>query len=231
MHRGQWRPKLIGGEQRRGWILLGVYILLFPFGMALVQRLAGGLWPAAEANAGYYLLLLVCLFLLLRRFLRQEFELLLDWLPENCFAMASGCAGAVLLSLLTDRLPYPVEDLNSVNYAVEYLLSPWATVVLVVVLIPITEEILFRGVFFGGLRSYSRVLAYVLSVLFFSLNCVWQFAFSASGVDLRYLLLAVRYLPLSLALTWCYDVGGSVWSPILLHGVLNGLTLWRAVTA
>ena len=229
MHRGQWRPKLVGAEQRRGWVLLGLYILVFPFGMALVQRLAGGIWPAAEANAGYYLLSLILLFLLLRRFLRREFDLLLDWLPENCFAIASGCAGAVLLSLLTERIPCPVEDPNTVNYAVEYLLSPWAATVLVAVLIPAVEEILFRGVLFGGIRSYSRGLAYLMSVLLFSLSCVWQFAFRSDGVDLRYLLLSVRYLPMALGLTWCYDVGGSIWSAMLLHGVFNALTLWRAV--
>ena len=50
------------------------------------------------------------------------------------------------------------------------------------------------------------------------------------GTDLRYLLLAVRYLPAGLALSWCYDWGSSLWSAVLLHMAINGLTLLR-VTA
>ena len=34
---------------------------------------------------------------------------------------------------------------------------------------------------------------------------------------------------MSLALTWCYDNGGSIWSPIALHMVLNALILASAV--
>ena len=48
-------------------------------------------------------------------------------------------------------------------------------------------------------------------------------------MDLRYLLLAVEYLPMGLALTWCYDNGGSSWSPIALHAVINAFTLAGAV--
>ena len=33
----------------------------------------------------------------------------------------------------------------------------------------------------------------------------------------------------ALALTWCYDNGGSIWSPIALHMVLNALILASAV--
>lgn len=75
----------------------------------------------------------------------------------------------------------------------------------------------------------ARVLGYVLSTLVFAFYCVWQFVYSYGTVDFRYLLLFLQYVPMSLALTWCYDNGGSIWSPIALHMVLNALILASAV--
>ena len=43
------------------------------------------------------------------------------------------------------------------------------------------------------------------------------------------LLLAVEYLPMSLALCWCYDNGGSIWSAVGLHMVLNAAELITVV--
>ena len=34
---------------------------------------------------------------------------------------------------------------------------------------------------------------------------------------------------MSLALTWCYDNGGSIWSPVALHAAINAFTLYTAV--
>ena len=122
-----------------------------------------------------------------------------------------------------------MENPNTYNYAEEYLLSPAATVAIVVVLMPIVEEVLFRGLLFGALRGYSRPLAWAASVLAYCLYCVWQFVFSSVGIDPRYLLLALQYVPMAAALTWCYDRGGSVWSAVLLHMAVNGFTLAAAV--
>ena len=72
-------------------------------------------------------------------------------------------------------------------------------------------------------------MGYVLSTLVFALYCVWQFVYTYGTVDFRYLLLFLQYVPMSLALTWCYDNGGSIWSPIALHMVLNALILASAV--
>lgn len=229
MYRGQWRTTLTRPEQRRGWVFFALYFLVFPFLMSWVQQAAGGEWPAAEANTIYYLLLVALAFLLLWDFLKRNFALLLDWLPENLFAFVTGLAGAGVLHLLVMRLPYPVDDPNVFHYQMEYLLSPRATVVILVLLMPMIEEVLFRGLLFGSIRAYSRVLAYLLSVMLFCLSSVWQFVFSFGVVDPRYLLRMAQYLPMALALTWCYDAGGSIWSSVALHAILNAFRLFSAL--
>ena len=227
--RRPWRPQLTRTETARGWVFFALYLLVFPWAMGLVQRAFQGLLPVAQSSVAYYLLSAALVFLVFWSFLRHGFSLLLDWLPENLFAFATGLAAAGVLHLLAARIPLPVENPNSLSYPEQFALAPFSTVVILVVLMPVVEETLFRGLLFGATRRYSRALAYALSTLGFAVYCVWQFVFAYGQVDVRYLLLAVRYLPMSLALTWCYDNGGSIWTPIALHAVINAFALFFAV--
>lgn len=226
MRRHQWRPQLTRSELYRGWVFFAVYVVVFPILMGQIQRLASRqdvYFPVAEANVVYYALSALLLLLLLWSYLKNGFFLLLDWLPENLFAFCTGLFGFFVLSLLVRLIPLPLENPIFMDYPQQFALSPAATVVLVVVLIPLVEEPLFRGLLFGSVRRYSRPLAYLLSVLCFSFYCVYQWAVSYG--DPRYLLLLVRYLPMAAAFTWCYDNGGSIWSAIALHMAVSGVTL------
>lgn len=224
-----WQERLTLAECVRGVAMSVLYFLVFPFAMAWVQRTTGEELPAAEASVVYYFISVVLVFLLFWRFLKRNFNLLLERLPENLTAAAIALALWTVAERLVRLIPLPVENPNDSTYAMEYLLSPRATVVILVVLMPIVEEMLFRGLLFGGVRRYSRLGAYFLSVVLFGFYSVWQFTFSYGVLDLRYLLLFVQYLPAGLALSWCYDRGGSVWSAVLLHMAINGLTLLRLV--
>ena len=229
-YRGKQQDRQMSAHERnRGWVFFALFVLVFPPVMGAIQRSIGGELPVAEANVIYYLLSVTLVVLVFWSYLRTSFDCLLDRLPENLFAFATGLVGAGVLHLLVMRIPYPVENPNPYNYAEEYLLAPAATVAILVVLMPIVEEVLFRGLLFGALRGYSRILAWVVSILAYCFYCVWQFVFSSAGVDPRYLLLAIQYVPMSAALTWCYDRGGSVWSAVLLHMAINGFTLVSAV--
>ena len=211
--RRPWRPQMTKAEMGRGWVFFALYVLVFPWVMGWVQRAFQGALPVAEANVVYYLLSAVLVFLVFWTFLKHGFHLLLDWLPENLFAFVTGLIAAGVLHFLMMRIPLPVENPNSLSYPEQFALAPAATVVILVVLMPMVEETLFRGLLFGSSRRYSRALGYVLSTLVYAVYCVWQFVFTYGQVDFRYLLLFVQYLPMSLALTWCYDNGGSIWSP------------------
>lgn len=228
-HSRPWRPQLTRAEMGRGWVFFALYVLLFPWVMGWVQRSFHGELPVAEANVVYYLLSATLVFLVFWTFLKHGFDLLLDWLPENLFAFGTGLAGWAVLSFLAGLIPLPVENPNLLSYPEQYALAPLATVMILVVLMPIVEEPLFRGLLFGVSRRYSRILGYVLSALVYALYCVWQFVYAYGAVDFRYLLLFVEYVPMSLALTWSYDNGGSIWSPIALHMVINAVTLVRAL--
>ena len=100
---------------------------------------------------------------------------------------------------------------------------------ILVVLMPMVEEVLFRGMLFGNARRYSRVFAYVLAVPVYAVYCVWQFVYAYGVIDWWYLLLAIQYLPMSLALCWCYERSESIWSAIFLHMAINGVMLYTSL--
>ena len=89
---------------------------------------------------------------------------------------------------------------------------------------PIVEEVLFRGVVFQSLRKRNRVLAYVVSVVLFSLYHVWSYAIAAG--DPKVLLYALQYVPLTLILTWTYERSGSLWTAIAFHSSYNFLAMY-----
>ncbi len=219
---------MTASEWQRGLVFFFLYLLVFPHLNAWAQRLIWGDGEilVAEANVVYYTFLFALTLFVFWSFLKQNFIELLDWLPENLFGIVVGLAGAGMLYLLVSLLPFPVPDPISLQYAAQFAIAPVPTAVLVLILIPVVEETVFRGLIFGKLRNYSRPMALVVSALLYAVACVWRYALDYS--DPRYLLLAVLYLPMSIALTWCYDNGGSVWGAVVLHSAINGTILLAA---
>jgi len=95
-----------------------------------------------------------------------------------------------------------------------------------VVLAPITEELIYRGVIFAGLKKRSKILAYVVSILMFSLIHV---VFEAMSEGWGYLLVTLEYVPMSIALAYVYDKTNSIYSSMLLHMLNNFLAVYAVL--
>lgn len=231
MAQQRWRPQLTRKEQIRGLIFFGLYFLVFPALKMVVEWFFDhffGLYLSEAMSATvYYYLMGILTVLVFWSFLKNGLTILTDFLPENLLAFATGLVGAGVLHLLVSLLPWPMDNPNPVSWAEQYAYSPAATIVIVVILMPLIDEVLFRGLVFGSLRRFNRPLAWVCSVLLFMIYSVWTFAVAYG--DARYLVLAFQYLPMALALTWCYDRGGSIWSAVVLHAVIDAFTLFNAI--
>ena len=90
-----------------------------------------------------------------------------------------------------------------------------------VVLVPPCEELLFRGVVFGGLYNRRPVMAYVLSTVCFSAIHVVGYIglFSWDILALCFL----QYLPAGICLAWSYARSGSILTPIVIHTLVNAM--------
>ena len=143
MFRRSWRSQMTASEGQRGAVFFLLYLLVFPRLNAWVQRMlmGDGEALAAEANVIYYLFLFIITLFVFWGFLRKDLEQLLDWLPENLFGVVLGLALAGGVALLLRQIPFlPVNPISR-QYAEEFAAAPTATLVLILVLIPVVEEV------------------------------------------------------------------------------------------
>ncbi len=203
-----------------------VFILPLFLGMAATW-LPGGL-NELTANIIYYALGFAFCLIVMWKYLRGAFDIMLDNPLASIAAMIFGyfiylllsyLAVGVLLMIIGDRLSNPNND------AIQALAegSPRAALGLAVFIAPIVEEVLFRGVVFGSLRPKHRVWAFIISIGLFALYHVWQFAIVS--MDWTTLFYIIEYIPAGYALAWTYEKTNSIWIPIFLHMLINILSM------
>lgn len=92
-----------------------------------------------------------------------------------------------------------------------------------VVLIPVIEEVLYRGLIFRNLWRKKKVVAYILSMLVFAAIHVYGYVGSQDITTLA--LCFVRYLPAGLCLAWTYAKADNIFAPILVHAIINAVSI------
>ena len=220
------------GAQIAGTIFFVIYLLVLPFVTNPLFDLAGRLLAvsisAAMRDVLYYYILFAVTVIIFHGFLARTSRHLVDNLGLACKSLAVGLVGLYGLNELVYRLTNLVftnhTNLNDTTISAQIDDAPHMTLLIVIFLAPFVEEVLFRGLVFGNLKSRSRALAYVVSCLLFALLHVWQFAVVRQ--DVTYFLLMVQYLVPGLALAWAYDHSGTLWASVALHAAANALSAW-----
>ena len=220
------------GERVAGTVFFVIYLLVLPFAAGPLFRLAGDLLGTqidqGFQNALYYYILFAATLIIFHGFLGRTSRQLADNLGIACKTLVAGLIALYGLNELVYRLTRLVSatqtNLNDIAISAQIDDAPHMTVLIVVFLAPFVEEVLFRGLVFGNLRSKSRTVAYLASCLLFALLHVWQFA--VVNRDLTYFLLMIQYLVPGLVLAWVYDHSGTLWTSIGLHAAANALSAW-----
>ena len=223
----QFTPDCTKAETIIGWFWLIIHMFVLPLLLPVLQTHAFLSMTAIEANVLYYGLSFAVVAVFGFKMLRREFDHLMDRL-FRCFkgfftAYFLWYALSVLVTSL--MMSFGWDTVTPNDQAVDQLATESynITMVISVIMAPILEEILFRGIVFQSVRKKNRRLAYAASLLLFGLYHVWQFALLEQ--DITYLLYIVQYLPITFALTWCYEYTGSLWTSILFHASNNYLAM------
>ena len=223
---------MTAGEQIAGVIFFVIYLLVLPFATAPLFRLVGGLLgitiSGSLQNMIYYYVLFAVTIIIFHNFLGRTTRHFAENLGGACKTMVIGLIGLYGLNELVYRLTNVMftnhTNLNDTTISAQIDDAPHMTLLIVVFLAPFVEEVLFRGLVFGNLKSKSRTVAYLVSCLLFALLHVWQFA--VVNHDITYFWLMVQYLVPGLVLAWAYDHSGTLWSSIGLHVAANALATW-----
>ncbi len=221
--------------QKSERILGGIYLLahmfLLPWLLVYVYtnvlRHMDVVITSPNLNLIYYMISFAFVLIFLFRFLKTSFSDLLDNLLGSLqaviLAYLFNYIFITLVSILLANVLKVVTNPNSQEIINQTKLDPNVMIVVAVLLVPIVEETLFRGVLFGSIRRKNRVLAYIVTALVFSVYHLWQFF--VGGFEWPMLLYLLQYLPASLALCWCYERSGSIWAPVVLHAAINLISI------
>ena len=214
-----------------GFIYFALQLVILPgIVMAVIMMLPGAV-SITIVNFVYFVVNFLVVLVIFRKFLKANFQCFLDapWHTLRCagIGLLIYFVGSDLFTWITTAL---VPDFSNVNDAAiqemvqkHYALMSIGTVFLV----PIAEECFYRGLFFRNFYDSHPILAYVISIVVFSLAHVLNYVGMESFFTLT--LCFVQYLPASFALAWSYRNSGSIFAPVLIHMVVNqtGMILMR----
>ena len=208
-------------QRNLGWFWWAFQLILLPLLLTEGNRHLGSPVSEAELNFIFFGLNFAATTLILGRFalnsckagLRRVFYTL-----QSAFlGFALYYLAKLLLGLATVYL-FP-DYVNQNDSAISLLLreAPLLMRIGLILLVPITEELLYRGVIFGSLHSRSRLLAYILSAVLFSVVHIIGYL----PDPLTFVISFVQYLPAGLCLAWAYERSGSILAPMLMHIAIN----------
>ena len=216
-------PGLSTAERVAGFCYLPFYAVLLavllPYGAALL----GLRLTELQLNLCFFVINVLMVWLIFHNFLLRSLRMTRFWelIQAVILGFALYYAGNYLLNLILHLLRVEVASYNDDTVLALATDNFWIMAFCSVILAPIVEETLVRGLVFGVIRRGSRITAYVVTILFFAFLHVWQYflLYDAQSV----LLAAIPYLPAGIALGWTYEKANTIWAPICLHMMINAL--------
>lgn len=217
-------PGMSQAARIAGWCYLPMYLVGLNVLLNWLDRALALGMDALTRNILYFGVNLAAVLIIFRNYLRQPFfgRGFWDFVQALILGAAIHYGGTFLVDLAAQKLGLSLTLYN--NDAVAGLLRSGGTVMLLatVIVAPIVEETLVRGLVFGSIRHASRALGYIVAAAVFAFMHTWQYftLYDAGAV----LLSALPYIPASLALCFTYEKSGSIWAAVTLHALINAVS-------
>ncbi len=206
-----------------GFIYMLAQLFVLPSLLTWGNWLLGSSLSASQLNFIFFALNFIVITVVYRHFLIENLKILLQnpWRVLR-FAgtgfMLYWVANLVISFLIISLAP---NFHNANDQSIAELTQDNAMLMSIgtVLLVPVVEETLYRGVLFGALIRKNTFLAYALSAVLFS--CIHIVGYVTTYAPLELFLSFLQYVPAGLCLAWSYQKADSIWAPILIHIAVN----------
>ncbi len=210
-----------------GFFYLAFQTLFLPALLVNINALLSRKLTEAELNFAFFFLNFLAISWIFHNYLWESFRQVTHHPFLVLQAVVLGAAAYFSLTDLWMQLLYWLlpEFVNANDASItlmakdNFFLMALGTVVLV----PVVEECLYRGLFFHNLYGKNRIAAYLVSMVAFALIHVTGYIGIYSPLQL--LAAASQYLPAGLCLAWAYQKSGTIFAPIFIHALVNATAL------
>lgn len=211
-------------EIRNGCVYLALNLLLLP-GLISLVGLGLGL-DTAGINFCYYFLNFAFVLWIFRKFLWGNVLVALDRLFPVLVYSILAYLGYETVTNLVSTLIFFINpgfvNFNDASVAGMVTQNPLLAFS-VIALVPLAEETLYRGLVFRGLYQKNHILAYCVSMAFFSAIHVLGYADLLTPVQLLFSF--IQYLPAGYCLCFAYRRSGTIIAPIAVHMAINAMAV------
>ena len=219
-----FNARLTRAEIIAGWCYLPFYLMLLSVILQYVFTWLKLPLDAITLNIAYFVINLAAVLVIFRHFLRQPFfgQSFWEFLQACILGFVFYQAGTWAVQFAVTKLGGTIELYNNDAVTGLVLQNRYVMLAVSVVLAPIIEETLIRGLVFGSIRMASRPLAYITAIFVFTMMHNWQyFGLHPLGAVL---LSCLAYVPASAALCWTYEKAGTIWASITIHAIINAIS-------
>ena len=220
-------PQLSRNEAIAGWSYYAFSMLALPIVLSYVNALLPQPLNEARLNFVYYVANFTAVLLIFRRFLKLNLQIAVRRLfPVLWYALLGYLGYSALTSILTSLIRTVAPGFANVNdMSIAAMAGKELTLMAIgtVFLVPVAEELFYRGLMLRHLAGKSRILAYCVSMGVFAL--VHVVGYIGVYEPLTLLLCFIQYLPAGYCLAWCYANTGTIATPILMHMIVNAYGL------
>lgn len=212
-------------QLRWGAVYLILELSILPVLLAQINYAFGAPLSASKMNIVFFIVNFGITTLIFRGFIKNTLSDAARSFAVIGFAAIRGFllywAGNLLVTTLILRLKPDFINVNDASIGAMMQGDFLPLAICTIFFVPVTEELLFRGVLFAGLYNRNRFIAFLFSTIVFSAIHVTGYILDYSWDTL--LLCFVQYIPASFALAWAYARSGSILSPILMHIAVNAI--------
>ena len=208
-----------------GWIYLVLQLLPIPIALELFSMFLPEPLSEAKLNFIYFCINFLCTTVIFRKYLIANIKLAFAHMKKTLLTAVCGYAlywGLSLALGIFIMMVYP-EFINVNDDSIGTMLADNRELMLIgtIFLVPVTEELLYRGLIFRSIYSKNKLLGYAVSIVVFALLHVMGYIGMYDAFHL--FLCFLQYIPAGICLAWAYANADSIVAPMLIHIFVNAV--------
>ena len=214
-------------EKLLGWLYMAFSLLALPSLLVWMNSQLADPLTESTLNFVYYLTNFLFVCGIFCRFLRASLTAawrdIWNFIQAVILGYVAYLAAAKAMEFLMTHLMSGFSNLNDAAIAELARANYPLMLTGVVFLVPICEEMLYRGLIFRQLWQSSKAAAYLVSMAAFAAVHVLGYIGSADITQL--LLCFIQYLPAGLCLAWTYTKADNILAPAVVHAIVNAVAI------